>query len=646
MKQKDKEWAVLLCIAGVVLLLSVIFMFVFRRNSLSYSLSSKNFLESVLNRFQPSDNGVPNNDSQDNTTSPVLTLVGGYKDEIEFKNDSICDLYISPSGSMKKVSSPASLFEDTDQSKGIYNPGDRAVYFEMGSVSGTIGDLSIPDGTKYYLAEYDEYPLGYPYTEGWQYLGTPVRFFILNNKIYVISGAMLMSAAEDPGFGYITSETTNTDGEVDYTQAKSLKKSNVVILNSADIDFINNNTYSGLAYPDNLEGPSEYFFTSSKGANFVVNTSRISGSLPSGYKEIDEYQNLKIYVNSRMSYLIKDREGFFLTIYLIGPTFTMEDYSKMEITGDSPLINWKDGSQTSVSMYDSTYGTCESASDATVGFVYEKVNSESMVESGLIGDIVVYEKKNSASDVFTKKIYSSDYNSSDELWKYNSMTEDDNGPLTYDQYMLYHPVIYIKDAYGNFIRYTNSNFMMVGGCAKPAIYLYPETKIDISVKVVPNGKLTFTNPLYNNGWSIQADSDGNLLNHVDNKLYDYLWWDSYTYKLSVPNEGYVIPKAEVSSFLDTKLGAMNLNKKEISQFKEYWVSKIQSEDSSYIFITFLFNTDVDQIAQLKISPRPDNVFRVFMLYKPVSNLYNISPLPIKSVNREGFVAVEWGGAKI
>lgn len=645
MKQKNETYAILLCIGGLFIFVFIMVLTFYKVDSQPSSLSSRNFLDNLFGKFTGNDNSNASTGTSEDTSSPTLIPVGGYQDKIELKNE-ICDLYLFPNGDMKKVSAPASLFKDTDKSEGLYNPGDRAVYFEMGYISGTVGDMLVPEETKYYLVEYDKYPLGYPYPEGWQYLGVPVRFFLLNDKVYVVSGALLITEAEDPGFGYITSETTDANGEIYYNQAKSIQEDNVVILNKEDVDFIDTNTYTGLAYSNDLTNPLEFFFASSKGANFVVDASRVSNTLPSDYKKVDVYKDSNIYVNARKSYLIKDREGFFLTIQLIGPTFTMEDYIYTEISGNSPSVTWQDGTQASISTYDSSYGTCESSKDATVGFVYENVNISDLIEVGSVNQKTVYEKKNIASDVFTKKLYDDDYNSSDQLWKYNNITEDDNRPLTYSEYISYHPVIYIQDVYGNFIRYTNNNFMMIGGCAKPAIYLYPQTNTEVNVSVIPNGKLTFTNPSYKNGWSVEAYPTGKLLNLIDNKLYDYLWWESYTYKLNIPSDGFVIAKSEVSSFLDKELKTMNLSAEEISQFKDYWVAKIQEEDTDYIFVTFLFNKDVDQIAQLKITPKPDNIFRVFMLYKPVKSYYLVNPLTIASVNRSGFTLVEWGGARI
>ena len=50
--------------------------------------------------------------------------------------------------------------------------------------------------------------------------------------------------------------------------------------------------------------------------------------------------------------------------------------------------------------------------------------------------------------------------------------------------------------------------------------------------------------------------------------------------------------------------------------------------------------------KLKISPTPDNILRLFMLYKPVNGPIDITPPEIPEFNRTGFTVIEWGGAKI
>lgn len=44
--------------------------------------------------------------------------------------------------------------------------------------------------------------------------------------------------------------------------------------------------------------------------------------------------------------------------------------------------------------------------------------------------------------------------------------------------------------------------------AKPVIYLYPESKTDVAVKLAYAGELTCTYPAYQDGWNVSASPDG------------------------------------------------------------------------------------------------------------------------------------------
>lgn len=63
----------------------------------------------------------------------------------------------------------------------------------------------------------------------------------------------------------------------------------------------------------------------------------------------------------------------------------------------------------------------------------------------------------------------------------------------------------------------------------------------------------------------------------------------------------------------------------------------------YYFITFLGNREMDQIAPLEISPKPDAVIRVLMDFSPFDKPIATQEYKIKTPTRDGFTAVEWGG---
>lgn len=86
-----------------------------------------------------------------------------------------------------------------------------------------------------------------------------------------------------------------------------------------------------------------------------------------------------------------------------------------------------------------------------------------------------------------------------------------------------------------------------------------------------------------------------------------------------------------------------MDEKETRDFVEFWAPYMK--EAPYYFITFYGNRDMDRLAPLVISPKPDTVIRVFMDFAPLKKPIVVDPLPISTPKRTGFTVVEWGGRK-
>jgi hypothetical protein len=85
-----------------------------------------------------------------------------------------------------------------------------------------------------------------------------------------------------------------------------------------------------------------------------------------------------------------------------------------------------------------------------------------------------------------------------------------------------------------------------------------------------------------------------------------------------------------------------LSERETSDFKDYWVPRLQ--DAPYYLIHFLDEDLVNLMVPLKISPPPDTLIRVIMDWHPLRYPIPAAPVPLPAPRkREGFVVVEWGG---
>ena len=203
--------------------------------------------------------------------------------------------------------------------------------------------------------------------------------------------------------------------------------------------------------------------------------------------------------------------------------------------------------------------------------------------------------------------------------------------------------IFIK--YNGRYGWVNSKYITAsGGMAKPAIYLYPEEKTDVSVDVkLSEGKFTRTAPLYQNGWQVTAYPDGTLLDKETGKEYSYIYWESDSEPEYDWTKGYVVAGSETRDFLLEILPQMGLIPEEYNDFIDYWQPRMQK--NAFNLITFQTTCYTDN-AQMVIDPQPDSVLRIFMAYKAVDGPVDVTAPEITPFERKGFTVVEWGGAEV
>ena len=194
-----------------------------------------------------------------------------------------------------------------------------------------------------------------------------------------------------------------------------------------------------------------------------------------------------------------------------------------------------------------------------------------------------------------------------------------------------------------FLKVKESDFEPEPGAAyKPVIYLYPETVMEVSVKLDLVGELTCTYPAYNEGWKVEANPSG-LLKDENGMEYNYLYWEGILDASYDFSQGFCIKGEDTAIFLEEALEQLGLNRKEANEFIVYWLPLMQ--DNPYNVISFQTGVYCEA-AELLVNPAPDTLIRVFMTYKVSNEYVEIEAQELSSPERTGFVAVEWGGAKV
>jgi hypothetical protein len=177
---------------------------------------------------------------------------------------------------------------------------------------------------------------------------------------------------------------------------------------------------------------------------------------------------------------------------------------------------------------------------------------------------------------------------------------------------------------------------------KPAVYLYPKSQTFVNVKVESHLPLTYTLPLYpSGGWGVLADQNG-LINYK-NTFYDYLYYETKIPDGEVPKpqEGFVVKKGELKELFADILPKLGLNGKEERQFSEYWLDVLP--ESPYYFVGVVPQVDLNQLAQLAITPNPNTIIRVTLYFEALNSETNAKEPTILTPQRNGFTVVEWGG---
>jgi len=174
---------------------------------------------------------------------------------------------------------------------------------------------------------------------------------------------------------------------------------------------------------------------------------------------------------------------------------------------------------------------------------------------------------------------------------------------------------------------------------KPAIYLYPEETMPVSVEVIPDAWFTKTIPeITDNRWDVIAHPSGEI--EFDGATYPYLFYESITYQNHDPPKGWSVPKAEVVGWFNEYLPKMGLNEQETKDFVDYW--SVYLPKANYYMIRQIDPQDYDRSAHLTITPKPDTLIRVILRIDPTDQQAQIEEPVLVTPVREGFTAVEWG----
>lgn len=390
------------------------------------------------------------------------------------------------------------------------------------------------------------------------------------------------------------------------------------------------------------------------------------------YDQITDTTDLKIYnyLSGGSEVYVVDSTGL-VRKYSLSTPVNILTFTTLKPKGVSADLNFKNSDITTSESLFNTYNSfitsgCGSNLDTAV---VQNIADTELTKIGTKSGQDIYKLKD-ANHTLLKYTYNLKVSEIDDS-TFKEMRPGETKP-TYEQYVAKNPLLLMRDSWGRLLILQEWDYVLPGGCGKPVVYLYPTKTEQVSVKFDSPMKFDTDIPTYDNGWKVLASPSGVLkdlqptLTDCDklkkgefgseyaykackNQTYPYLYWAGQAFNggYETPTDGWVVAKADLATFLDSKLTEVGLNSKEKADFLEYWVPTLVQKNMPFYRISFLQNEEMNKVAPMSITPQPDTVYRLFMDYKGLDALPSkaITPQNLKKLVRNGFTIVEWGGLK-
>ncbi|MGD0999183.1 MAG: hypothetical protein ABSA67_00675 [Candidatus Brocadiia bacterium] len=179
---------------------------------------------------------------------------------------------------------------------------------------------------------------------------------------------------------------------------------------------------------------------------------------------------------------------------------------------------------------------------------------------------------------------------------------------------------------------------------KPVIYLYPQTEQRVIVKLRYPGTLLHTYPEYSSdGWNVIARPSGEMVDLKTGRKYYCLFWEGQEAQRYDLSTGFVVEGQNTAQFLEESLATLGLSDREADEFIIYWLPRMERNRFNVIhFATAEYSKHVP----LDVTPAPDTVIRVLMVFRACDSRAEIEPQVLPPVTRCGFTVVEWGGTEL
>ena len=180
---------------------------------------------------------------------------------------------------------------------------------------------------------------------------------------------------------------------------------------------------------------------------------------------------------------------------------------------------------------------------------------------------------------------------------------------------------------------------------KPIIYIYPSSITEVSVKLGHPENITCSYPEYDNGWTVIASPNGDLVDvNTNRNLYSLYYEANIKADVKVSNTGFVVARNDTIKFLEEKLAILGLTEHAAQEFIIYWLPILEQNEYNYVY--FATKEEIDSDMPLSIEPAPDTIIRVRMYFCGLDAPIQVKEQDLIPVRRLGYTVVEWGGIQL
>lgn len=173
---------------------------------------------------------------------------------------------------------------------------------------------------------------------------------------------------------------------------------------------------------------------------------------------------------------------------------------------------------------------------------------------------------------------------------------------------------------------------------RPNIYFYSDKNREVSVQLSPCEYIIGSIPRYDSqeGWNALV-FNGSL-----DGCNNYLFYEARIPGRSLQRkEAFPVRQDALQSDMIKIMDMYGFNRKETEDFLEYWTKKLRGGED---YLLYPQGTDIiEKIMPLKVSPQPDNTFRLWFLIEKERGQAPGEVHEVRKIIRTSYTVVEWGG---